>query len=166
MSIIDGLVFELASSSYVVPIHEVEEVIDTKMYRKEVMTNSTPMMMVRGRAIAVIQLAAYLPRAESDLGNRSDVVDLDTFKDPAFVVESRGHKVALCFERIIGQQSIVVRRLPEKIANIVGFRGSTILSNGEPAIIISPKEFARQYVSDIGDLFGDSSFTAKQTEAG
>jgi two-component system chemotaxis sensor kinase CheA len=166
VSIIDGLVFELENSSYVVPIHEVEEVIDTKMYRKEVMTNSTPMMMVRGRAIAVIQLAAYLPLAESDRGNGSDLVALDTFKDPAFVVESRGHKVALCFERIIGQQSIVVRRLPEKIANIVGFRGSTILSNGEPAIIISPKEFARQYVSDIGDLFGDSSSTVKQTEAG
>jgi two-component system chemotaxis sensor kinase CheA len=166
VSIVDGLVFELESSSYVVPIHEVEEVIDTKMYKKEMMTNSTPMIMVRGRAIAVIQLATFLPTFE-DYEARARVDYLEhEFKDPAFIVEARGHKVALCFDRIIGQQSIVVRRLPEKIKHITGFRGSTILSNGEPAIIISPRDFARNYISNVGDMMVDSSVAANQKQAG
>lgn len=166
VSIVDGLVFELESSSYVVPIHEVEEVIDTKMYKKEIMTNSTPMIMVRGRAIAVIQLAKFLPTFEDyEARHRVDFLESE-FKDPAFIVEARGHKVALCFDRIIGQQSIVVRRLPEKIKHITGFRGSTILSNGEPAIIISPRDFARNYISGIGDMMVDSTVAVNQKEAG
>ncbi len=166
VSIVDGLVFELESSSYVVPIHEVEEVINTKMYKKEMMTNSTPMIMLRGRAIAVIQLATFLPTQEdNEARRRVDFLESE-FKDPAFIVEARGHKVALCFDRIIGQQSIVVRRLPEKIKHITGFRGSTILSNGEPAIIISPRDFARNYISGVGDMMVDSSLAVNQKEAG
>ena len=55
--------------------------------------------------------------------------------------------VAFEIDRIVGQQSIVLRELGEKTAKIPGVSGGTILSNGEPGLIINLIKITNDYVA-------------------
>ena len=64
---------------------------------------------------------------------------------PAVIVKNRDERLAQAVDQVVGQQQIFVRPLMNHLAPIGFYGGSTILSDGEPTIILNLPEMARQY---------------------
>jgi two-component system chemotaxis sensor kinase CheA len=59
-----------------------------------------------------------------------------TDPDFAVIVRGREQRLALGVERLIGQQELVTRPLPEDVAATGTFSGGAVLSNGDIALIV------------------------------
>jgi two-component system chemotaxis sensor kinase CheA len=151
VSIIDSLVVLASGQHYVVPIQEVAEVIDLRSYHIESQTQRGKTIALREKAVTICPLQVFIPdsKPHSLLQTKPHQKESQqTLPSPAMIIDISGEKVGFEFEQVIGQQPILIRKLAGYIAGIPGFSGSTILATGEPAVILSPRVFARQYLSD------------------
>jgi two-component system chemotaxis sensor kinase CheA len=58
------------------------------------------------------------------------------------LTDVRGARVALAVERIVGQQEIFVKPVPELLAGVRGLAGLTILGDGRPVFVLDPSQLA------------------------
>jgi chemotaxis protein histidine kinase CheA len=54
----------------------------------------------------------------------------------------RGERVALATERILGQQQIYVKPLPDLLSGVRSLAGLTILGDGRPVFLLDPNQLA------------------------
>jgi chemotaxis protein histidine kinase CheA len=54
----------------------------------------------------------------------------------------RGERVALRVERVVGQQQIYVKPVPEILASVRVLAGLTILGDGRPVFVLDPNQIA------------------------
>ena len=54
----------------------------------------------------------------------------------------RGERVALHVDRVVGQQQIYVKPIPEILAPVRGLSGLTILGDGRPVFVLDPNQIA------------------------
>lgn len=149
VSIVDSLVVLSSGQHYVIPIQEVAEVIDLRGYTIESQTPRGKTIALRDRAVTVCPLNAFIPDPLSlRRPSPSAKPPVSSRPTPAMIVEISDKKVGFEFEQVIGQQPVLIRKLANYMSGIAGFSGSTILATGEPAIILSPKVFARQYLAE------------------
>ena len=145
VSIIDSLIILTNGMQYVVPIQEISEVIDMRACTVQTSNSQSRTILLREKAVNVRRLGAHLPLTR-DM-RKTEAPAAGSNPEPAMIVEVDGQRLGFAVDRVIGQQPIVIRKLGVYVAHIPGFSGSTVLANGEPAIILSPKTFARQYFS-------------------
>jgi two-component system chemotaxis sensor kinase CheA len=58
------------------------------------------------------------------------------------LTDVRGARVALEVERIVGQQEIFVKPVPELLSGVRGLAGLTILGDGRPVFVLDPNQLA------------------------
>ena len=58
------------------------------------------------------------------------------------LTDVRGARVAFEVERIVGQQEIFVKPVPELLAGVRGLAGLTILGDGRPVFVLEPNQLA------------------------
>lgn len=144
LSILDALVVQVDDSRYAVPMHELNEIIDLKSLRAETTCNQGTMISLRGTVVPLEPLYRFLPLASKK--NRSAAQNQTEL--PALIVRGEGGKlIAFQIDSILGQQPIVIRPLGDKLANLPGFNGCTILSDGEPGMILDLPGIAKTYVN-------------------
>ena len=156
VSIIDSLVVAASGQFYVVPIQEVAEVIDLRNFSIESQTSRSKTIALREKAVTICPLDSFIPDQKSKRESRVVRVGEDGVRtgegekhpSPAMIIEIANRRVGFEFEQVVGQQPILIRKLAGYIAGIPGFSGSTVLATGEPAVILSPKVFARQYFNE------------------
>ena len=95
---------------------------------------------LRGRILPVEKLQDYLPGQGPDDGDTEKV---------ALVACHQATTVAFEVDRVQGQQSIVVRKLEGRLAEVPGFVGGTILANGEPSMIIHFPQVIKSYLATV-----------------
>lgn len=137
LSILDALVVSLGDQLYAVPIQDVEEVVDMSSTKIVTTTQKGKVINLRGKILPLENLGLYLPNAEAKLCHMPGV---------ALVVRHNSRAVAFQVDKVAGQQSIVVRQLEGKLAEVPGFAGGTILSSGEPSMIIHLPQILRSYL--------------------
>ena len=131
LSIIDVLTVKIEKLSYVIPIQEIREVIDISEFEIDQVTQMERLMTFRKSPIIVKNLGDCLCEHHfSGTPSRNE-----RKLKPAIICENKGHTYAFEIDEIIGQQSIVARKLNGKY-----YCGCSLLPNGEPALIISVKE--------------------------
>lgn len=147
LSIIDALVVAVEGEAYVVPVLEVAEVIDIASFEAVSLSNRSNVVRLRERTVPIKKLAAYLSATGKAKTRAPETIEekKQAVRSPALVIDFSGRQVAFTFDGILGKQSVVVRKLAGKLQTLPGFIGSTILPSGEPAMILSPREFAKQY---------------------
>jgi two-component system chemotaxis sensor kinase CheA len=146
VSIVDSLIITASGYSYVVPIQEISEVIDLGAFEAQSKLGGSQTISLRDKALTIRPLHTYLPiRAKGEL-SKSQPANTNSKSNPVMVIESEGQKVGFSFDQILGQQPILIRQLADYISDIPGFSGNTVLANGDPALIVSPKVFARQFL--------------------
>jgi two-component system chemotaxis sensor kinase CheA len=73
-------------------------------------------------------------------------IALPAFARPAtatlVLTDVRGARVALEVERIVGQQEIFVKPVPELLTGVRGLSGLTILGDGRPVFVLDPNQLA------------------------
>jgi len=142
VSIVDSLIILSDGFSYVVPIQEISEIIDLRSFTSESQNSESSTISLRDRALTIRPLNTFLTTKSH---KKSTTVTVTGNHKPVMVIETEGQKVGFSFDSIVGQQPILIRQLADYISDMPGFTGNTVLANGDPALIVSPKEFARLY---------------------
>ncbi len=140
LSIVDALVVKVDEIKYAVAMHELTEIIDLSDMHIEASGNEGQMLDLRGQIIPVAKLGRFLAQPKN---GRAPII----FQNgrPALLIRETRGTVAFEIDRIMGQQQIVVRPLGEKLAGLGEFSGCTILGDGEPGMILSLNNLARNY---------------------
>lgn len=154
LSIVDALVVKVQDSRYAVAMQELTEIIDLGRYPIETTGQGGFMISLRGEVIPVETLADYMPT--HDVRQFTDLIaDARGGKGcPALLIRDGTQSIAFAIDKIVSQQQVVVRPLSEQLDGLQGVRGCTILGDGEPGVILSLPELARNYFSTIGGRGG------------
>ncbi len=138
VSIVDAMIFGLCGQKYVVPVTELDEVIDLT---SSIELGEQKMFSLRGQIVPIIGLNNYLSHKR----------DPKSKFQTLFICKRGTKRIGLLADEVFGEQQIVVRPLNENISGAFGLLGGTILSNGEPGIIVDVPAIADRYLKEISN---------------
>jgi len=125
LAIIDGFMVGVGKSKFVLPLESVVEVIEAGGENVRVDDRGRHCVELRGAVLPVVRLRT-LYTVESDLPERVSVV----------VVNSPRGKYGIEVEVLLGQNQTVIKPLGRLFKTLRGISGSSILGNGEVALIL------------------------------
>ncbi len=125
LAIIDGFMVGVGKSKFVLPLESVVEVIESGGDNVRVDERGRHCVELRGAVLPVVRLRT-LYTVESDLPERVSVV----------VVHSPRGKYGIEVEVLLGQNQTVIKPLGRLFKTLRGISGSSILGNGEVALIL------------------------------
>ncbi len=120
LAIIDTFGVKVGGSSFVVPLDHVVECVEHPVGR-----DSHDYMDLRGEVLPFVRLRRLF-RVCEERSRRESVV----------VVEHAGTRIGLVVDALLGEFQTVIKPLGRLFAHVEGIGGSTILGNGEVALII------------------------------
>ncbi len=153
LSIVDAIVIRSVGGLYAVPNRDIAEVIDLRDFPPSSVDGDHEQVFdLRGRIIPLADIETFLtspliaktPRqSESPSSTASD----KTIARPRPVLIVRYHEdlLGIAVDSAIGQQQVFVRPLLGHLRPVPYFSGTTILSDGEPCIILNLSEMARRF---------------------
>lgn len=124
LAIIDGFLVSVGSSKFIFPLDAVVEVIETRPTATAVDAHGCSVVELRGQVLPVMSLRA-LYGIESLEPERSSVV----------VIQSGGRRYGVMVDGLLGQHQTVIKPLGRMFRSLRGMSGSSILGNGEVALI-------------------------------
>lgn len=122
LAIIEGFLLRVGAHGFVVPLDSVLECIE---WREEFTIPGSDCFKLRGEALPCMRL--------------SDLFDLDAppaRRDNVVVVRCGNQRMGLVVDQLAGQCQTVIKPLGELFQPLKGIAGSTILGNGEVALIL------------------------------
>jgi len=125
LAIIDGFMVGVGASKFVLPLEAVVEVIESGGNHVRVDERGRHCLELRGAVLPVVRLRT-LYSVESALPERVSVV----------VVHSPRGKYGIEVEVLLGQNQTVIKPLGRLFKTLRGISGSSILGNGEVALIL------------------------------
>lgn len=148
MSIIDALVVRVNGSLYAIPNRDIHEVIDLRDFSiSSIDGDHEQAIDLRGRIVPVAMVDLFLlsdqNNKEAAWSNQNSGRGLTP--RPAILVPLAEDWLLLGVDSVVGQQQIFVRPLMGHLTSVTYYSGSTILSDGEPCIILNVSEMARRY---------------------
>lgn len=145
LSILDALVVRVAGCQYAIPNQDLSEVVNlSELEAQPVKAGRGQAMNLRGQIIPIENMATFLRHTHPDAA-KAAFDDQKVMGRPGVIVHFRDLALALAVDQVIGQQQIFVRPVIESLAAVTFFSGSTILSDGEPSMILNLSEMAREY---------------------
>lgn len=133
VSIIEGMLIVLEGQRYVVPVTAVEEVIDIKTQADVVMRK---MFQLRSQVIPVAPMIRVISRNEPSSKNNGALL----------ICRQGQNRIGFAVDEVLGQQQVVIRPLHENIDGVFGLLGGTVLSDGEPGLILDMPSIANRYL--------------------
>lgn len=141
LSILDALIVKVNGSQYAIPTQDLTEVIDLREFQpRPVNGGDNEVIDFRGKQVPVESLSLFLAGGVETRDSFSP-----TRARAGLIVIHRDEPLALEVDAVTGQQQIYVRPINELLAPTGFYGGSTILSDGEPAIILDLPQVARQF---------------------
>ncbi len=137
LAIIDGFLVGVGQSKFVLPLESVVEVIESGASSVKADANGRHCLELRGAVLPVVRLRT-LYAVESTYSERSSVV----------VVHSQRGQYGIEVETLLGQQQTVIKPLGRLFKTLRGISGSSILGNGEVALILDALSLGDLATSD------------------
>jgi two-component system chemotaxis sensor kinase CheA len=126
LAIIQALLVRAADQTYALPLEATEETV--VISREETRpVGGRECMVLRDRVVPLVQLREHLGLYGDDR------VDDDI---QVVVVRVGGARLGVVVDKLLGQQDIVIKHLPDFLGEIVGVAGATILGDGNVALIV------------------------------
>ncbi|MGO9481563.1 MAG: chemotaxis protein CheA [Candidatus Kryptoniota bacterium] len=130
LAIIQGLLVEVGSETFAIPLGSVLEVVHTM--KEEVSTvNGRQVIRLRESVLPLVDISEILSVPNRDESKRSFYT---------VVVGVANHKYGIVVDSLIGQKEIVIKPLGAYLKNIPGIAGSTILGDGKVIMILDAGE--------------------------
>ena len=129
LAIIDGIVMETGSSSFVMEtgvIKEFGRVTENMMIHEP---NGDEYIMIRGECFPVLRLGKWYGLNEYQESVENGMM---------LILEVEDKKICIFVDRLIGEQEIVVKPIPSYIKKVKGLSGCTQLGDGSIALILDP----------------------------
>ena len=125
------LLVSVGGETLALPIAKVERILETPASAVE-QSGSDAFTLVDGELVPVLELASLL---------KLDPPPRDALR-VLVLAEVRGDRVALGAARVLGQQQIYVKPVPELLAGVRALAGFTILGDGRPVFLLDPNQVA------------------------
>lgn len=124
LAIIDGFLVGVGNSKFIFPLDAVVEVIETRPNTSQTDAKGRSVVELRGQALPVVSLRS-LYALESDEPERASVV----------VIQTGTNCYGVVVDQLLGQHQTVIKPLGRMFRSLRGMSGSSILGNGEVALI-------------------------------
>lgn len=128
MAIIDGFQVSVGHSIFILPLDAVVECIELPRG-----TDHADYLNLRGKVLPFLRL-----RQLFDVGGRLPE------RQNIIVVRFAGRMAGIAVDRLLGECQAVIKPLGRLFANLAGIAGSTILGNGEVALILDVAQLVQQ----------------------
>ncbi len=132
LAIIDGIVLETGTSSFVVETGVIKEFVNVKEDMMIHEPNGEEYIMIRGECYPVLRLGEWYGLKEY----RKSVEE-----GTMLIFEVEGKTICLFVDRLVGKQEIVVKPIPPYVKKVKGISGCTQLGDGSIALILDPVGF-------------------------
>lgn len=129
LAIIDGIVMETGTSSFVVETGVIKSFVSVTEEMMIHEPTGEEYVMIRGECYPVLRLGDWY-----GLENYNSEVE----DGMMLVFEVEGKTSCLFVDRLIGKQEIVVKPIPSYIKKVKGISGCTQLGDGSIALILDP----------------------------
>ncbi len=127
LAIIDGLVVEVGSSRYVIPLPVVREIFRPLEGTLFSIVGRDEMVLVREQLMPIVRLNQRLGiQARAKLPSEGLLV----------VIESESKRFCLLVDDLLGKQEIVIKSLGETFKDVSGFSGCAVLGDGRVGLIL------------------------------
>ncbi|MBN2715385.1 MAG: chemotaxis protein CheA, partial [Deltaproteobacteria bacterium] len=131
LAIIDGLLVEVNSEKFVIPVQTVEECLELTEESKA-FKESRNVLQIRGELVPFIRLRDFF----GVHAQREGI-------EEAVVVELEDSKVGLVVDKVLGDHQTVIKSLGHMYRNVTGVSGATIMGDGNVALIIDVPSLTR-----------------------
>lgn len=125
LAIIDGFLVKVGDAVYVIPLDMVVECIEFPEKEKGLMVDRH-YLNLRGQVLPFMSLRELFNDTSEQLTERESIV----------VVQYGHYRAGLVVDALLGEFQTVIKPLNKLFQNLKGISGSTILGNGEVAMII------------------------------
>jgi two-component system chemotaxis sensor kinase CheA len=146
LAIIDGFLVAVGASKFIFPLDGVIEVIEGREAPAAADSAGRTVTELRGQLLPVVDLRT-LYELDSRAPARCSVV----------VIRSGELRFGVMVDTLLGQHQTVIKPLARIFSGLRGISGSTILGNGEVALIFD--------VAALGELAGDAPNSSRSTSA-
>ncbi|RKZ90689.1 MAG: hypothetical protein DRR19_09305 [Candidatus Parabeggiatoa sp. nov. 1] len=140
MAIISGLIVQTRNCWFAFPQVNMEEMV--MLHAEEHATKigqiqGQTVLRLRGKLLPLMSLEKGL-NFPSDSSGPDEIPEKNNTHDTMhiLIVKSETHRVAIIVDKILGNEEIVVKPIPEYLKHIKSFSGTTILGDGAIAMII------------------------------
>lgn len=129
LAIIDGIVMETGTSSFVVETSVVKEFVSVKEEMMIHEPNGDEYVMIRGECYPVLRLGEWYGLKECQKSVEEGMM---------LIFEVENKTICLFVDKLICQQEIVVKPIPSYVKKVKGLSGCTQLGDGSIALILDP----------------------------
>ncbi|MBM5573997.1 chemotaxis protein CheA [Deefgea sp. CFH1-16] len=142
LAIIDGFLVRSSNATYVVPLESVIECIELPDELK--IDGSLDHLNLRGELLPLLRLSHFLELESSDQEiERANVV----------VIRANERKVGLVVDALLGEFQTVIKPLGALFQHLKAIGGSTILGNGQVALILDVNELVQHVTLRDAEIF-------------
>jgi two-component system chemotaxis sensor kinase CheA len=134
LAIIDGMVVRVGSERFILPITAITETFQPRTEDVSTVQQQSKLVMLRGSLIPVCRLGRLF--AIEDAGD-------DLAAGILVVIESKGRRIAIMVDELLGQQQIVIKSLGSMFRRVQGVSGGAILGDGRISLILDVDGLAR-----------------------
>jgi len=127
LAIIDGMIVQVGSEKYIVPILSIEESIRPKKEDVSTVQQRGEVLNIRGKLLPIVRL--------HNLYNVKPK-NINPWEALILIVEGEGKRCGVLIDDLLGQQQIVIKSLGEQFRNVRGVSGSAILGDGHVSLIL------------------------------
>ena len=138
MAIIDGMLVRVGSERFILPLLSIIQSFQPTSDMLATVAGRGETLPFRGRLVPLFRLA--------QLFSVSDAVD-DPTQGIAVVVEDAGRLAAILVDELLGQNQTVIKSLGSAMGSIPGVAGASIMSDGQPGLIIDVNGVVRMATS-------------------
>lgn len=152
LAIIDGFLVEAGASTFVLPLETVEECLEVSSEEALTPTDSG-CISLRGEMLPLLKLASFLGLPATEARRRNVVV-----------VSFGERKAGLLVDKLQGEFQTVIKPLGKLFHHLKAFSGSTILGNGDVALILDVPaliQYATHRETERFHFTGTSATTAR-----
>jgi two-component system chemotaxis sensor kinase CheA len=135
LAIIEGFLVGVDKSSYVVPLEMVVECLELSGEDRQGIRESG-YINLRGEVLPLLRLREVF-EVQGDAGKRENIV----------VVNYAGQRAGFVVDTLLGEFQTVIKPLGRLFERLSGISGSTILGNGEVALILDVQALVQRAVS-------------------
>ena len=131
LAIIDGFLVNVADSKFIFPLEAVVEVVENRKADQELDAHGCGVIELRGQVLPVVSLRT-LYQLDAPESSRCSVV----------VIQSGAKRYGVLVDALLGQHQTVIKPLSRIFRSLRGMSGSSILGNGEVALIFDVNALA------------------------
>ena len=145
IAIIEGMVVKYNKVHYIIPTIDVKETLNLTESKINYIDQDKQVIRFRDQLIPVVSTEHLLNSAydSKDLTNENSSY--------LIIVEHKQNSLAIVFDEIIGNQSVVIKPIPDYLHGTKGFSGCTILGSGNIGMILDIRYSINNYFKDNKD---------------